>query len=164
MRLLKPGFRAPHSVPLLVNASGLALRGIQFDYITPYSMSGNLTLQYQLTSSMSVQAGYVTSLARHLEVFPGSNTITSLTSSALPFPDFGQNASYAATEGNSAYHGLQTKVEKRFAGGLNFLATYTWSKVRTDAHSLLRKYRRYRARTFQVLEPGDSSLALSELR
>src|SRR5258708_21302435 len=86
---------------------------------------------------MSVQAGYVTSLARHLEVFPGSNTITSLTSSALPFPDFGQNASYAATEGNSAYHGLQTKVEKQFAGGLNFLATYTWSKVRSDAYDLL---------------------------
>src|SRR5260370_42425677 len=100
-------------------------------------MSGNLTLQYQLTSSMSVQAGYVTSLARHLEVFPGSNTITSLTSSALPFPDFGQNASYAATEGNSAYHGLQTKVEKQFAGGLNFLATFTWSKVRTDSHDFL---------------------------
>jgi len=131
------GFSCTPLSPLLVNASGLALRGIQFKYITPYSMSGNLTLQYQLTSSMSVQAGYVTSLARHLEVFPGSNTITSLTSSAVPFPDFGQNASYAATEGNSAYHGLQTKVEKRFAGGLNFLATYTWSKVRTDAHDLL---------------------------
>jgi len=131
------GFSCTPLSPLLVNASGLALRGIQFDYITPYSMSGNLTLQYQLTSSMSVQAGYVTSLARHLEVFPGSNNITSLTSTALPFPDFGQNASYAATEGNSAYHGLQTKVEKQFAGGLNFLATYTWSKVRTDAHDLL---------------------------
>ena len=41
-------------------------------------MGGNVTLQYQLTSSMSVQAGYVTSLARHLEVFPGSNNITSI--------------------------------------------------------------------------------------
>src|SRR5260221_11530679 len=100
-------------------------------------MGGNLTLQYQLTSSMSVQAGYVTSLARHLEVFPGSNNIGSLTSTAIPFPDFGRGASYAATEGNSAYHGLQTKVEKQFAGGLNFLATYTWSKVLSDAHDLL---------------------------
>src|SRR6202022_1373420 len=41
------------------------------------------------------------------------------------------------TEGNSAYHGLQTKVEKQFAGGLNFLATYTYSKVLSDAHDLL---------------------------
>jgi Carboxypeptidase regulatory-like domain/TonB dependent receptor len=131
------GFSCTPLSPLLVNASGLALRGIQFKYLTPYTMGGNLTLQYQLTSSMSVQAGYVTSLARHLEVFPGSNNITSLTNTALPFPDFGQNASYAATEGNSAYHALQTKVEKQFAGGLNFLATYTFSKVRSDAGDLL---------------------------
>ena len=134
---LETGFSCTPLSPLLVNASGLELRGIQFNYLTPYSMGGNITLQYQLTSSMSVQAGYVTSLARHLEVFPGSNNITSLTSTAIPFPDFARGSSYAATEGNSAYHGLQTKVEKQFAGGLNFLATYTWSKVRTDAHDLL---------------------------
>jgi len=36
------------------------LRGIQFDYKTPYSMSGNFTLQYALKPSLSVQAGYVT--------------------------------------------------------------------------------------------------------
>ena len=39
-------------------------------------MSGNFTLQYQLTPSLSFQAGYVTSLARHLEVFPNSNNVT----------------------------------------------------------------------------------------
>ena len=41
------------------------------------------------------------------------------------------------TSGSSYYHGLQTKVEKHFAGGLNFLATYTFSKVFSDAHDLL---------------------------
>ncbi|HXP43391.1 MAG TPA: hypothetical protein VN833_24280, partial [Candidatus Acidoferrales bacterium] len=45
--------------------------------------------------------------------------------------------SFAATIGNSFYHGLQTKAEKRFANGLNFLATYTYSKTRTDAFDLL---------------------------
>ena len=53
------------------------------------------------------------------------------------FHDFGENASYAATEGDSVYHALQTKVEKQFAGGLNFLATYTFSKTRSDAGDLL---------------------------
>jgi len=144
---LETGFSCTPLDPLLVNASGLGLRGIQFNYQTPRSMSANLTLQYQLTPSMSVQAGYVTSLARHLEVFPNSNNVTQIlpaslptgqsTSNFVPFPDFGQGSSYAATEGNSAYHGLQTKVEKQFAGGLNFLATYTWSKVRSDAYDLL---------------------------
>ena len=156
------GFSCTPLDPTLVLANGLGLRGIQFNYQTPYTMSGNFTLQYQLTPSLSVQAGYVTSLARHLEVFPNSNnptallpTGTQLTNTAgpngtagsgrtyspaqggLPFPDFGQNNSYALTEGASYYHGLQTTVEKRFAHGLNFLGTYTYSKTRTDAVDLL---------------------------
>jgi hypothetical protein len=141
------------------NANGLQLRGIQFNYVTPYSMSGNFTLQYQVTPSMSVQAGYVTTQGRHLEVFPNSNNVTQVLPATLPagvsltggngttalppsqgglaFPNFGQGSSYAVTQGNSNYNGLQTKVEKQFAGGLNFLATYTWSKALSDAHDLL---------------------------
>ena len=144
---LETGFSCTALDPLSVNADGLGLRGIQFKYITPYSMSGNLTLQYQLTSSMSVQAAYVTSLARHLEVFPGNNNPTSIQPSSsnggpdiktlVPFPDFGRNSSQAQTEGSSHYHALQTKVEKQFKGGLNFLATYTWSKAMSDAGDLL---------------------------
>jgi hypothetical protein len=137
------GFSCTPLSPLLVNASGLALRGIQFNYLTPYTMGANLTFQYQLTPSMSVQAGYVTSLARHLESFPGSNNPTSIANASVaektlvPFPDFGFGASYAATAGMSAYHGLQTKVEKQFANGLNFLFAYTYSKTMTDAGDLL---------------------------
>ena len=140
---LETGFACTPLDPLLVNASGLALRGIQFDYITPYSMGGNLTLQYQLTPTLSVQAGYVTSLARHLESFPNSNNVTQIldttqsTNIAVPFPDFGHGSSYAITAGSSYYHGLQTKVEKRFSGGFSVLGTYTWSQSRTDAGDLL---------------------------
>jgi hypothetical protein len=137
------GFSCTPLSPLLVNASGLGLRGIQFNYQTPYTMGANLTLQYQLTPSMSVQAGYVTSLARHLEAFPNYNNPTSIAAQStaeknlVPFPDFGFNSSYAATGGMSAYHSLQTKVEKQFANGLNFLFTYTFSKAMTDAGDLL---------------------------
>src|SRR5207237_6598906 len=69
--------------PLFI-ASGLALRGIQFDYETPYSMSGNFTLQYQLTPTLSFQAVYVTSLGRHLEVFPGCNHVHQILLNDLP--------------------------------------------------------------------------------
>lgn len=140
---LETGFSCTPLSPLLVNASGLNLRGIQFDYQTPYTMSANLTVQYQLTPSLSVQAGYVTSLARHLESFPSSNEPTSIApsgtpeSTLVPFPDFGFGNSYAATAGMSAYHSLQTKVEKQFANGLNFLFTYTYAKTMTDAGDLL---------------------------
>jgi|KBSMisStaDraftv2_1062788.scaffolds.fasta_scaffold12237_2 hypothetical protein len=143
---LETGFSCSPLDPTVVNASGLGLRGIQYDYQTPYSMGGNLTLQYQLTPSMSLQVAYVTTLARHLEVFPGNNRPTAIQPSSvsvkdpsvgLPFPDFGVNNSQATTEGNSHYHGLQTRVEKQFRGGLSFLATYTYSKVMSDATDLL---------------------------
>jgi hypothetical protein len=173
---LETGFACTPLDPRLVNANGLELRGIQFDYQTPYSMGANLTLQYQLTSSMSVQAGYVTSLARHLEVFPGANQVAQILPKSLPsgqslknfiqFPDFARGSSHAATEGDSAYHGLQIKMEKHFAGGLNFLGAYTWSKVRTDALDLLNNpiggYRAPGVPGFGI--QGDYSLAVFDIR
>jgi hypothetical protein len=137
------GFSCTPLDSLSVNASGLGLRGIQFNYKTPYSMSANLTLQYQLTPTLSVQAAYVTSMGRHLETFPGSNNVTTITdnnanqANLVQFPDFGRGSSYAATQGNSHYHALQTKVEKSYGNGLNFLAAYTFSKTLSDAGDLL---------------------------
>ncbi len=168
---LETGFSCTPLLPTAVNASGLALRGIQFDYQTPYTMSGNFTLQYELTPTLSVQAGYVTSLARHLEVFPNSNQPTEITptngSAILPFPDFGEAGSYAITEGSSFYHSLQTKAEKRFADGLNFLATYTWSKTRTDAVDLLNNGNNQGYRAPEVVGAGihyDYGLAPFDIR
>src|SRR5262249_53910025 len=138
------GFSCTPLDPLLVNANGLALLGIQYNYITPYTMSGNFTVQYEIAPSLSIQIGYVNSLARHLEVFPNiTNAVSQLlpananAQNFIPFPDFGRNPSYAATEGSSNYHGLQTKVEKQFTNGLNFLFTYTFSKTLSDADDLL---------------------------
>lgn len=39
--------------------------------------------------------------------------------------------------GNSTYHSLQTKLERRFRSGLTLLASYTFSKTLTDADSAL---------------------------
>ena len=137
------GFACIPLDPLAVNANNLQLRGIQFDYQTPYSMGGNFTLQYQLTPTLAFQAGYVTTLARHLEVFPSSNQVSQILPANAnadlfkPFPDFARGASYAVTQGSSYYHGLQTKLEKQFGNGLNFLFAYTYAKVRSDANDLL---------------------------
>ncbi|HXJ85413.1 MAG TPA: TonB-dependent receptor [Candidatus Binatia bacterium] len=149
---LETGFACIPLDPLAVNAQGLQLRGIQFDYKTPYSIGSNLTLQYEVTPSLSVQAGYVGTYGRHLEVFPNSNLPTQLLPpnttltnpggiasnlGGLQFPDFAQGASYAMTAGSSYYHGLQTSLNKKFSKGLDFLFAYTWSKVRSDASDLL---------------------------
>ncbi|MGC1613825.1 MAG: TonB-dependent receptor [Candidatus Acidiferrum sp.] len=148
--IFETGFSCTPLNPLLVNANGLGLLGIQFNYQTPYSLGGNLTLQYQLTPSMSLQVAYVNTLARHLEVFPNdANQVSQILPTQnpdgtslnpqlfIPFPDFGRGTSYAATEGNSNYNSLQTKIEKQFSNGLNFLGTYTWAKTLSDAGDLL---------------------------
>ncbi|HEY0796417.1 MAG TPA: TonB-dependent receptor [Acidisarcina sp.] len=131
--------------PASVNAKGLGLEGLQFNYKTPYTESANFTLQYSITPTMSVQAAYVLTLGRHLQAGIGNNNLTAIypvdlpggTDNLRPFPDFGHGASYQATVGSSNYNGLQTKVEKQFSGGLSFLATYTWSKALSDAGDLL---------------------------
>jgi len=103
----------------------------------------NLTVEYLLTPTLSLQAAYVGTLGRHLEIFPGNNEpsviapVNTAAKTLVPFPDFGIGNSQAMTEGISNYNGLQTQIEKRFASGLQFLFTYTWSKTLTDAHDLL---------------------------
>jgi hypothetical protein len=129
--------------PLDVNAQGLSLQGLQFDYVTPRTLSANLTLQYSLTNSLSAQVAYVLTDASNLQVGPGNNHVSQLlpvganTSKYVPFPDFNQGGSYNRTAGNSIYNGLQTQLEQQFSSGLSFLFTYTYSKALSDAGDLL---------------------------
>jgi hypothetical protein len=140
---VETGFACIPLDPSIVNAKGLSLEGIQYNYITPYTQGYNFSVQYQLTPNQSLDIAYVGSLARHLEVFPGSNNVTQLlppgTTADLykPFLDFNRGQSYAATEGSSYYHSLQAKFERRFSNGFNFLTAYTWAKARSDAGDLL---------------------------
>ncbi len=136
--------------PTAVNASGLGLQGLQFKSQTPRTFSSNLSVQYSLTHTISAQVAYVLTDASNLQIGIGNNeplqlvpANTSLTPTAtqttsyIPFPDFGENGSYQQTIGSSIYNGLQTKIEQQLSNGLNFLATYTFSKTLTDADDLL---------------------------
>jgi hypothetical protein len=140
---LERGFLDIPLDPAAVNAHGLSLRGIQFNYITPYTMGFNLMAQYELTNNDTVSLGYVGSQVRHLEAFPGSNAVSQIvpvgqkSADYVPFHDFGQGASYAATEGNSQYHAALFNYEHRFSSGLSILGNYAYGKVRTDARDLL---------------------------
>jgi hypothetical protein len=129
--------------PSQVQAQNLALRGIQVNYKTPYVMSFNYALQYQVRPNDVVEAAYVGSLSRHLETFVGANLLPVLLPPGVnpqpyvPFPDFARGASYDDTIGNAHYHSLQTKYERRLAGGLTALVSYTWAKTLTNAGDLL---------------------------
>ena len=68
-------------------------------------------------------------------------TFTGTINQALrPFPQYGDfnqedNSFSPDRTGNSTYHAMQVKVDKRFAQGLSFLVSYTVSKNLTDADS-----------------------------
>jgi len=147
------GFSCIPLTTTALNATGLGLQGLQFDYQTPRTYSANWTVQYSVTRSLSAQASYVYTHGADLQGGVGYQNVTQILpagkdtkncgtyakfgpKSCVPFPDFG-GGSYQATYGQSAYHGLQTKLEEQFANGLTFLLAYTWSKTMTDAGDLL---------------------------
>ena len=129
--------------PASVNAAGLNLRGIQLNYKTPYVESYNFVLQYQLTKSDFVEAGYVGSLSQHLEAFVGTNLqnillpLGSNPQKYVAFPDFARGSSYADTIGTADYNALQTKYQRQVSNGLTMLFSYSFSKTLSDAGDLL---------------------------
>jgi hypothetical protein len=159
--------------PASVNAQGLSLLGLQFAYQTPLTLSGNFTLQYALTRTLSVQLSYVVTNGRHLQTGVGTNNVTQLlpagasTANAVAFPDFSHGSSYNVTVGESIYNGLQTKLEQQFGNGLQFVAAYTWSKTLSDSMDLLNggSLNGYRAPEVPGLGPSfDRGLADFDLR
>ena len=127
----------------LVNGAGLNLRGIEFDYKTPYTQGANFTLQYEFLANNSFEVGYVGTYARHIETFTGSNQPFVMLppgtdpSKYIRWPDFGRGQPYARTAGTSNYNSLQSKYNRRFSKGLDMIFAYTYAKTLTNAGDLL---------------------------
>ena len=51
----------------------------------------------------------------------------------LPYPQYTTISSEAPSLGSSIFHSFQSKVEKRFSSGMTFLASFTMSKILTNA-------------------------------
>ncbi len=125
--------------PVNVNANGLTLRGVEFDYQTPRYHSYNVSLQAEVLPNHSVEVGYVGTRGRHLETFTGMNNVKVLLPPGtnpqpyVEWPDFGRGSLLVRTVGVSSYDSLQTKFERRYHRGLQFLASYTLGNAKTNA-------------------------------
>jgi len=73
---VESGFSCINFTPSAVNASGLGLQGLEFAFKTPYTISANFTLQYQIQPTLSLQAAYVTTQGRHLQAGIGANNVS----------------------------------------------------------------------------------------
>ena len=97
----------------------------------PYSQQWNLEVQQEFSGGEVVSIGYVGS--HNLRQAVTGNYNTALTPGPGPvgprklYPHAPVTL-YDRSVGQSSYHGLQTKIERRFRGGLSYLLAYTWSK------------------------------------
>ncbi len=62
-----------------------------------------------------------------------SSDTTSYAQLRLPFPQFTGVSTDSLLIASSIYHALQVSAEKRYSNGLQFLATFTWSKSIDDS-------------------------------
>jgi hypothetical protein len=125
--------------PVNVNANGLTLRGVEFDYKTPRYHSYNVMLQSEVIPNHSIEVGYVGTRGRNLETFTGMNNVNVLLppgTNPTPYvdwPDFARGSLFVRTVGVSSYDSLQTKFQRRLNKGLSFLLSYTLSEAKTNA-------------------------------
>lgn len=103
-----------------------------------YIQQWNLNLQKKLPGNLILDVGYVGSKGTRLIVTfedlnrpialvdPRTPGLASL-NSRRPNQAFQRNVRSDKSVGNSTYHALQVKAERRMSSGLTFLAAYTWS-------------------------------------
>lgn len=100
---------------------------------TPYIQEWNFGIQHSFGSNWLAEAAYAgnkgTKLDERVNInqasLPNPAAITPITT-RRPFPSFGDILSTNFQE-NSDYNALQTKLERRFSGGLSILAGYTYA-------------------------------------
>jgi len=107
-----------------------------------YNQMWNFVIQHELGWNTVLDLSYVGNVGHKLPG-PGLN-INQVRRDLMgpgnaqvrrPFPQFGNVTLVTPFIGNSSYHGFNTKIEKRFSNGLNFLVNYTYSKFIDDVTS-----------------------------
>ena len=118
-----------------LSASALSFTYIPEHLRDAYLQSWNIAVQRELGAALTLEVAYVGNKGSKQE----ANT---LPNQPLPGPGdpnarrpYTNVGSIGGEEdiGNSNYHGLQVKAERRFSHGLSFLSSYTWSKAITDS-------------------------------
>jgi len=114
-----------------------------------YFQQWNFTVQRKLPKDVLLDVGYVGSKGTKLSIAfdedafafnrplqlvdPRDPTLPSL-NARRPNQLFQRFVQGVKSVGNSNYHALQIRVERRMANGLSFLTAYTWSKAMSGPH------------------------------
>ncbi len=106
---------------------------------TPYIQQFNIGAQYQLRPDLVLDVAFVGNKGTKLNGFRNLNQRAVITNpdgsqsaGARPYPDFG-DIQWMENRVSSTYKSLQTRLEKRFSGGVSGLLSYTWGEALTGA-------------------------------
>ncbi len=108
----------------------------------PYLLTYNFNIQRRLPGDMLFEVGYLSTIGKKLTI-PGSATQNQIHPSQIglvdsqgiapqvlrPFPQFSNVVMISPTFGDSEYHGVNFKLEKRYSNGIQFQTNYTWAKA-----------------------------------
>jgi hypothetical protein len=120
---------------------GATLNGRQSNYQTPMIQTENFTVEDQFTSHDALQAGYVATQGRHLDILGTSNSNSIIlppgqnTQLYIPYPYMARNGTYETTNANTSYNSLQITYQHQMNYGLTVLANYTLSRCTGDQHA-----------------------------
>jgi hypothetical protein len=116
------------------------------DFVNLYAFHTNFQIEQAITENLSIAAGYVHSEGRHLPVTRQINCVPTGATLADGRPIFGETSScqtrifsqfrniqMVESVGNLRYDALGLQLTRRFSGGLQFSASYTFSKATDDA-------------------------------
>ncbi len=109
-------------------------RYIPKDNPSGYIQSWHMTVQHELAKNLVLDVAYVGNRGTHLMILadwnqarPNATNENLSLQARRPIQNFGAiEVAYGA--GYSNYNALQTKIEKRYASGLTFINSFTWSK------------------------------------
>src|SRR6185436_9584304 len=116
--------------------SGLAPQSITQDFANAYLQSWNLNVQREVAHNTAVSIGYFGSKGTHLisrrnlnQPIDGVRPFPTLSQSSpiLPGTNLG-NITQVESGGNSSYNALWSSLSQRLRRGVQFSASYTWSK------------------------------------
>jgi hypothetical protein len=116
------------------------------DYRTSYVQAWHFTVQQELTPSLVLDMGYIGNRGTGMMILGDANQARSnLPNQNVPLdarrPIQGFSFIQASFGGGfSTYHALQVKLEKRYASGVYFLNSFTWSKAIDNAAGHLESF------------------------
>jgi hypothetical protein len=132
-----PYFSATNPIIGLSTTTSNALKGVDPNLRDGYVGNWNATIQFKVSDSTIVEAGYRGSKGTRLSSFLNYNETNPYPAQPpaftlyYPYPSL-STLNILESRGNSTYHAFQARIERRYSKGFTVLASYTWEKTLTD--------------------------------